>query len=87
LDAALEIAPAHPVVMQIETVMVRKTGFIYPVIVLYWSDAFAVLMAVEHYAERCFPDFWNARMNPWFTSRCCMILFAGIAFASRPLME
>jgi hypothetical protein len=50
---------------------------------LYWWAALAVLLGLERLAERAAPNFWQKRVDPWFTPdrrRQALIAFAIFAF-------
>ena len=50
---------------------------------VYWWAALAVLLAIERLAERLFPNWWKANIDPWFTPalrKRVLILFAAVAF-------
>jgi hypothetical protein len=48
-----------------------------------WWAVLVVLLMIERLIERAFPDFWKARVDPWFTPqrrKQALILFALTAF-------
>jgi hypothetical protein len=50
---------------------------------IYWWGALAVLLGIERFAERAFPNFWKRRVDPWITPekrRQVLITLALIAF-------
>jgi hypothetical protein len=50
---------------------------------IYWWATLAVLLTVERLAERGFPGFWKARVDPWFTPvrrKQTLTIFVVLAF-------